>query len=477
MAVSMTGERQNGVPVPEEGTEAFSRMNKMAKRALPLILIIYAIGVLQQQAFNMIYVNIGDQLGEASTAPLITSLPGIVLGIVCVIYGALGDFVSLRKMTIIGTVIFVAGSVLGLFGHIGIWVVIAARVLQSAGWQVSGALVLVLVSKYVEKRNRVIWYGIFVAIFRVGAALGVFLGGYMSLIDWRWMFAMGLIAALFIPVLMKNLPNEHAQGAKIDIVGLTLIGLFSGSVTMFFSDKNWFWGIACIVTFIAFVVYISKAKNPFITLEILCKPAYAIMLVVVFIGYFFAYTISAGANNIGMNVYGMDSSQVSNHLVWGFVLAAIVGFTAGPLIKKLGNKVSVIIGLAATGFGLIAIALLIPFGPILAIGIAPCLYYFGQAFVYQPIVDTCSQTVLPEETGRALGFRDQVQVIASSIGSAVFGPMMALGAMSGGSVTGVAAGPASTYTNVFLIGGGVVLAALVLFVCTSKVIYKDMDTN
>ena len=110
-------------------------MNKMAKIAIPIVLIIFTMGVLQQQAFGMIYVNIGDQLGQANLAPLITSIPGIVLGIVCVIYGSLGDFVSLKKMMILGTIVFVLGSILGCFGDLSIWIVIAARTVQSAGWQ------------------------------------------------------------------------------------------------------------------------------------------------------------------------------------------------------------------------------------------------------------------------------------------------------------------------------------------------------
>lgn len=54
-------------------------------------------GILEQQAFGMIFVNIGQQLGTPELASLITSLPGIALGIVCVIYGSLGDFVSLKR--------------------------------------------------------------------------------------------------------------------------------------------------------------------------------------------------------------------------------------------------------------------------------------------------------------------------------------------------------------------------------------------
>ncbi|WDV25209.1 hypothetical protein PVS71_09640 [Pediococcus acidilactici] len=85
-------EKVNGIPVPKEGTPEYEKMNKMAKRAIPLILIIFTLGILEQQAFGMIFVNIGKQLGVPGQASLITSIPGIVLGVISVIYGSLGDF-------------------------------------------------------------------------------------------------------------------------------------------------------------------------------------------------------------------------------------------------------------------------------------------------------------------------------------------------------------------------------------------------
>ncbi|MBY4797048.1 MFS transporter [Collinsella sp. AGMB00827] len=464
--------RQNGVPVPEEGTEEWLKYNKMAKVAVPIVLVIFTLGVLMLQAFGMIYVNIGEQLGEPGLAPLITSIPGIVLGIVCVIYGSLGDFLSLKKMLTLGTIVFVAGSALGLLGHLSIWIVIAARVIQSAGWQVSGSIFLVLVSKYIAKRDRVIWYGIFVAVFRFAAALGVFLAGYMTLIDWRLLFAIGLVAAPFIPILAKNLPDDHAAGATIDGIGFTLIGLFAASVTMYFTDMSTFWLVACGVTLIAFIVYINKASNPFITPKMLTNPAFAMTMVVIFVGYFFSYTLNAGINNIGMNVFGLDSSQVSNLLVWSIILAAVMGFGAGPIIRRIGRKASVILALSCMGLGLILVAFCIQHGEIWALGVAPCLYYFGTSFFYQPIVDTATLTVSAEESGRALGFNDLLQAITGSVGVALFGQMMANGAMSGGSLFGTPAGLASTYVNVFMIGGAIVLGAMVIFALSMNMIYS-----
>lgn len=468
----MTEEKQNGIPVPEEGTPEWLEMNKMAKIAVPIVLAIFTLGVLMQQAFGMIYVNIGDELGQANLAPLITSIPGIALGIVCVVYGSLGDFLSLRKMIVLGTSVFVAGSVLGLFGQISIWIVILARLIQSVGWQVSGSIFLVLVSKYIAKKDRVIWYGIFVAVFRFAAALGVFLAGYMALVDWRILFGAGIVAAPLIPVLAKNLPDNHAAGAKIDVLGFTLIGLFAASVTMYFTDMTTFWLIACIVTLVAFVVYINKAKNPFITPKMLTNPAFAMTMIVIFVGYFFSYTLNAGINNIGMNIFGLDSAQVSNLLVWSIILAGVMGFVAGPIIRKIGRKSSVILALACMGLGLIAVAFCIPQGEILALGIAPCLYYFGTSFFYQPIVDTATLTVSAEESGRALGFNDLIQAITGSVGVALFGQMMANGALGDGSIVGTAAGLASSYANVFLIGGVIILGAMAIFMLSMKMIYS-----
>lgn len=462
-----------GIPVPKEGTAEFEKMNRMAKRAIPLVLLIFTFGILMQQAFGMIFVNIGEQLGTPESAALITSIPGIVLGIVCVIYGSMGDFVSLKKMMLRGTIVFVAGSVLGFaLGPVNIWVVVIARVLQSAGGQVAGSVFLVLVSKYIAQKKRVIYYGIFVAVFRFSAALGVVAAGYVTRIDWRWLFAAPILAVLCIPSLAKNLPDFHAKGAKIDWAGFTLIGAFAGAVTMFFTDMNWFWGIACIVTLIAFALYVTKAKNPFITPKFFKNPAFLATMTVIFVGYFFSYTLNAGINAIGLNIFGIDSAEISSLLVWSILLAAVLGFVCGPVVRKIGRSAAIIMALAFMGVGLIAIAFAIPHGKVMALAVAPCIYYFGTSFFYSPIVDTATLTVHTEESGRVLGFNDLLQAITGSVGVAVFSGMMSGGAMSSGSIVGVESGNASTYANVFLVGGVIVLSAMVIFIICKKMIYK-----
>ncbi len=471
--MSNTNIKTTGIPVPAEGTPEFEKMNRMAKRAIPLVLIIFIFGILEQQAFGMIFVNIGQQLGTPELASLITSLPGIALGIVCVIYGSLGDFVSLKKMTLLGTIVFAVGSAIGfLLGPVSIWAVVAARMLQSIGGQVAGSVFLVLVSKYISQKERVVYYGIFVAVFRFSAALGVVAAGYVTKIDWRWMFAIPMISVIFLPALSKNLPDEHAKGAKIDGWGFTLIGAFAGAITMFFTDMNMLWTVATVVTLVAFIVYINKAEDPIITPAFLKNPAFVATMVVIFVGYFFSYTLNAGVNAIGLEVFGIDSAQVSNLLVWSIPPGGSTWIRVRTGHQKNRASLRRSLWLFQPVTGLIAIAFAIPYGKYAALAAAPCIYYFGTSFFYSPIVDTATLTVSPEESGRVLGINDLVQAITGSVGVAVFGQLMSKGAMSGGSIAGVEAGAASTYANVFLVGGVIVLAALVIFIVTKKMIYS-----
>ncbi|MBM6687088.1 MFS transporter, partial [Faecalicatena contorta] len=79
------------------------------------------------------------------------------------------------------------------------------------------------------------------------------------------------------------------------------------------------------VLFIGFGVYISKAKNPFITPAFFKNTRWLMAISLIALFYFTNYVVSPFYNAIGGALYGMNSSQVSTYLVWAFVCAAIVG--------------------------------------------------------------------------------------------------------------------------------------------------------
>ena len=102
--------------------------DKVAIYSLILLLITFILGTLCLQGFNLVFDQIGKAVGAPDQASLITSLPIIVLGIVCFIYGSLGDFVSLRRLITIGLVTLFVGSLFGFIANFfftpNLWTVI-----------------------------------------------------------------------------------------------------------------------------------------------------------------------------------------------------------------------------------------------------------------------------------------------------------------------------------------------------------------
>ena len=122
-----------------------------AVKALVLLLITFILGTLCLQGFNLVFTQVGEDVGAPAQASLITAFPSIVLGIVCFIYGSLGDFVSLKRLVIVGLIMLFVGSVFGFVANFffpaNLWTVIVARVLQTAGEQVAGSGYLVITTK------------------------------------------------------------------------------------------------------------------------------------------------------------------------------------------------------------------------------------------------------------------------------------------------------------------------------------------
>lgn len=91
--------------------------NKMAIRALIPLLITFVLGTLCLQGFNLVFQQVGADVGAPNQASLITAFPSIVLGIVCFIYGSLGDFVSLRRLVTVGLITLFVGSLFGFIAN------------------------------------------------------------------------------------------------------------------------------------------------------------------------------------------------------------------------------------------------------------------------------------------------------------------------------------------------------------------------
>ncbi|MEE1295733.1 MAG: MFS transporter [Bifidobacterium sp.] len=449
--------------------------NKAAIRALILLLITFILGTLCVQGFNLVFNDIGKQLGAPDQASLITAIPGIVLGIVAFIYGSISDFMSVKKLTMFGLICLFVGSAYGFIANFffepNLWNVIIGRMIQTAGAQVAGSVFLVVATKYLKDSLKVVFFGLFTAGYQFSAAIGVFAAGLLSSIAWQWLFLIPAVTIVFLPFLMKSLPDAHSAGSKIDWVGFIIFGLAVAFLTIFFSYINQWWLlIVAIVLFICFGVYINKANDPFITPAFFKNKRWLMAISLILVFYFVNYCISPIYNAIGGAVYNMTTAQVSAYLVWAFVVATIVGTSSGAIVGKIGQTPAIITAGCLMAAGFIGAACCVSTN-FLVLTLWACVFYAGCGLLYSPVVATVLGTLPVEQSGRGIGMNDLVMNVTASIGIAIFGTLMGNGALNGSSfvgTTGVAAG----YSNLLLIGGAVLLLGVIIFLCIRKTVYK-----
>lgn len=441
------------------------KRDKVAVRALILLLITFVISTLCLQGFNLVYKQVGIDVKAVDQAPLITGLPGIILGIVCFIYGSLGDFVSLKKLVTIGLTSLFIGSVFGFVANScfepNLWTVIAARIMQTTGEQVAGSSFLVIATKYLRNDLKVIFFGLFTASYQLSACIGVFSAGLLSSIAWQYLFLIPALTILILPALLHYLPTKNGNGKKIDVVGFTVFGFAVASLTLFISYRNLLMLISAIILFIIFGIYISKAKEPFVTPAFFKNIRWLSGIILMGIIYFTNYCISPLFNRVGKTLYNMTTSQVASYLVWAFIVAAIFGSCSGLIISRIGRKTGLLLAILFILCGWIGIAVLISSG-FLAIALCACVYYAGCGMVYSPLASTILSSLPVEESGRGCGMNDLAISVSASVGVVIFDGILDKNMLSGNSITG-ASGISSGFANISLMCAAVALLGIIVF--------------
>ena len=451
---------------------AADEVQRRALRAMPALAIIFIFSILSLQAFNLVFEQIGAEVGAPEKASLITAIPGIVLGIVAVIYGSLGDFVSLRKMMMVGMALIVVGSLMGLFLSGNIWTIIVARAIQTAGLQVSGSVYLVVATKYVPGPKKVIYFGVFTALYQLSTAIGVLAGGFLLEVNWVYLFAIALASVVFIPTLLKNLPDSSREGAHVDVPGFLLAGVTIAGLVLFFNTMNWWFIVAFVVLAVLFVLYINKARRPFVTPAFFANGQYLMAVMLIFLFYFGNFAMTPLFNSTAGTLYGMPARDMAFVLLWGYLAATIMGVSSGAIVGKIGRGPGILLagGLLAGGAFLAAFTLEMG---IVALGISAVVFFAGLGMAYAPLVDTVMGTVDVSESGRAVGVNDLMMNVSPSIGIALIGPWMAQTAFSGLGMPGVSDGEAASYSTLFSFVGVVAVVGLLWFFAVRPKVYAD----
>lgn len=374
--------------------------------------------------------------------------------------GNLADRIGAKRAVGAGVVLFLLASIgCALAPTLGI--LIACRVVQGAGAAVMLPASMALIREaFPDPRARTHALGIWAVGGAVAGAAGPLLGGLLTTIDWRLVFAINVPACVLMLVLLGRVLRSPTRpqpfdwaGQVLSLVALSALmyGLITGGHDGFGSTGVVVALVVAVVGLTAFVMVQARGRHPMLPLELLKPTGMRIALLVGF-----AFMIS----NFG-TVF-VNSLYLQQHLGLTPLLAGVVflpsaafsiagNVVSGTLANRFGPRVPMVGGLAAMVVGLIGMILVAPLG--LPLLIAPCLVFTGGggATAMPPATALVLASVSPSRAGTASAVFNTFRQVGGAVAIAVFGALVA-------DPTHFVAGMQSSFV---VAGAAVLVAALV----------------
>jgi DHA2 family metal-tetracycline-proton antiporter-like MFS transporter len=243
------------------------------KKTAPWILFVIFFGVLNETVFNVSTPKIAEQYAlQSSGVSWVMTGFIIAFGIGSVIYGKLSDMISLKKLIVIGLLIYNGASLLGLSLQASYPAVIAARALQGAGAAAIPALIMVIIARYFKPEDRGKVFGMLNSTAAFSVGVGPVIGGFVSSrLHWSLLFLLPLFTLVAIPFFRRTLPDEAPSPGKVDIPGATLLALGLGLLILYLTDNRWYYFAVSLALLAWFTLHIRRAEQPFIEPSLFAK--------------------------------------------------------------------------------------------------------------------------------------------------------------------------------------------------------------
>jgi EmrB/QacA subfamily drug resistance transporter len=349
--------------------------------------------------------------------------------------GRASDLFGRRKIFIAAVTAFFLMSLLCGLAQTESQLILARAAQGLTAAIMSPAALSIVLSEFVEGKERNTAMGIWAAVSAGGAAAGVLLGGILTqYLNWRWNFfvnvPIGIVVALAAVRLLPHHIGEENRKIKLDLPGAALAtgGLMS-LVYGLSKAPSLGWGSATVWSFIAagialllgFIYNESRADQPLMPLDIFKirnvlggNLAFLTIACTMFSMFFFLTLYIQLVLNYSPVKTGFCFLPVT------FIIAIVSGIISN-LVDKIGYKPPMITGPLTLAIGLFILSHNMKVGgnywhnvfP----GLAICALGMGQTFVSGTLAATSG--VPKHFSGLASGILNTAQQVGGAIGLAV----------------------------------------------------------
>lgn len=229
--------------------------------ALLVVVLAAAMDLTDGTVVNIVLPLIQRDLGAGDgTAAMIATAYTLALGTLLIIGGRLGDLLGHRRMLAVGTVGFIAASVLCATAPTSAWLV-TARALQGVASAVLVPQVLAIIQRLYPAGERGPALGLFATVTGIATVSAPLLGAGATALDlcgwgWRAIFAINVPAGLLVLLGLVLVPRDETLASRtrfaqrVDPVGTLLLTaglLLFVAPLLWGAESGWpWWLLTCL---------------------------------------------------------------------------------------------------------------------------------------------------------------------------------------------------------------------------------------
>ncbi len=354
------------------------------------------------------------------------------------VFGKLSDLYGRRKFLILGSIIFMAGSILSGTSQ-NIDELIVFRAIQGIGSGAFFPIALAVVGVVFPPNLRGRIQGVFASVFGIASVVGPSLGSYLvDALNWRWIFYVNLPLGIISIILVRaGLKETKAAGAQptLDWQGvssltgwvlLLLLGFLDGGSTFpwySWQEAAFFSGAA--VLFVTFLYIETKAKEPVLPLNLFkirtvsSSSAVALLRGIALYGvisYIPLFVIAAAGGSVD------DGRNVLYGFLIPMIAAAILG---GQLATRRGYRGVTVAGIALMTIGVFLLTSISPSTTQVDLIERISVMGFGLGITFAPIVLAIQYSVDKRQMGIASSLAQFMANLGGTIGLAILGTLQA----------------------------------------------------
>jgi EmrB/QacA subfamily drug resistance transporter len=366
----------------------------------------------------------------------------LVLAVLVITAGRLGDLVGPRTMFAAGIVVFTAASAACGFAPGPGWL-IGFRAVQGLGAAMLMPQTLAIVTMVFPPERRGAAFGIWGAVAGLATIAGPTLGGLLvTAFDWRWIFFVNLPIGIAVLAVTYFVIPDLRPGRKhrLDILGVVLASLSLLAICYgLVEGQRYDWGtiasfvsiplvIGAGVVLLAVFLLVQKLGQdgePLVPFALFRNRNFTLMnwvsgtLSVGMLGIFLPFTIYL------QDALGFSALKAGLTMAPASIVMIFIAPFLGRLTDKIGGKYILMCGLTLFGVGMgWAVLVAEPnstwqdfLPPLIVAGI-------GMGATFAPMTTTAMRQVEPRMAGAASGMLNTVRQVGSVIGTASVGALL-----------------------------------------------------